>query len=140
MKDLEKDPKTAQKSISYKGVAAVLLTKKGRKQRHSRNVSPLFKISSQFPEELPTSSHFIHVYSLSDILYKLMGRFSKKEAHEKKFGSDLVTIDCSANNQLPDLDISIGDVTKKASAQLMLEHCIKSILLGIHTFYSKSVT
>ena len=48
-------------------------------------------------------------------------------------------IDCSANNQLPDSDISIGDATKKALAQLKSERQ-KSVLLGIRAFYSTSVT
>ena len=68
-----------------------------------------------------------------------MGRFLKKEAYEKKFGSDLASIDCSANNQLPDSGISIGDATKKALAQLKPERP-KSVLLGIRAFYSTSVT
>lgn len=51
-------------------------------------------------------------------------RFLNKEAYEKKFGSDLVSIDCSANNQPPDLDISLGDATKKALALLKLDHCL----------------
>ena len=67
-----------------------------------------------------------------------MGRFLKKEAYEKKFGSDLVSIDYSANNQLPDSDISIRDATKKALAQLKPEHR-KSVLVGIRAFYSTSV-
>ena len=66
-----------------------------------------------------------------------MGRFLKKEAYEKKFGSDLASIDCSANNQLPDSDISIRDATKKA--QLKPERR-KSVLLGIRAFFSTSVT
>ena len=40
-----------------------------------------------------------------------MGRFLKKEAYEKKFGSDLVSIDCSVNNEPPDSNISLGNAT-----------------------------
>ena len=60
-----------------------------------------------------------------------MGRFIKREAFEKKFENDLVSIDCSANNQLPDSDIAIGEGTKKALAQLKPEHR-KNVLLSIH--------
>ena len=45
-----------------------------------------------------------------------MGRFLKKDAYEKNFGSDLVSIDWSANSQLPDADNAIGEATKKALA------------------------
>ena len=68
-----------------------------------------------------------------------MGRFPEKEAYEKMFGSDLVSIDCRANNQLSHSHISIGDATKKALAQLQRERR-KSVLLGSRVFYSTSVT
>ena len=51
----------------------------------------------------------------------------------------MMIIDCSANNQLPDSDISIGDATKKALAQLKPERR-KPVLLGICAFYITSVT
>ena len=76
---------------------------------------------------------------MSEVLRKFMGRFLKKEGFEKTFGSDRVSIDCTASNQRPDLDISIGDATKKALVQLKTERR-KSVLLGIRTFYSTSVT
>ena len=68
-----------------------------------------------------------------------MGRFLKKDAHEKKFGSDLVSIDCSANSQLLNADIAIGKATKKALAQIKLDRR-KPVYLSIRTFYSTSVT
>ena len=58
---------------------------------------------------------------------------------KRNFGSDLVSIDCSANSQLPDADIAIGEATKKALAQIKPDRR-KSVYLGIRTFYSTSVT
>ena len=52
---------------------------------------------------------------------------------KRNFGSDLVSIDCSANSQLPDADIAIGEATKKALAQIKPD-CRKSVYLGIRTF------
>ena len=49
---------------------------------------------------------------LNDEEGKLMGCFLKKDAYEKKFGSDLVSIDCSANSQLPNADIAVEEATK----------------------------
>ena len=72
------------------------------------------------------------------ILRKLMARFQNKETYEKKFGSDLASIVCSRNNQLPDWDNAIGAATKKASAQLKLERRM-SVLVSIQTFFSTSV-
>ena len=70
-----------------------------------------------------------HICSFYDIYYLL----------EKNFGSDLVSIDSSANSQLPNADIAIGEATKKALAQIKPDRR-KSVYLGIHTFYSRSVT
>ena len=142
VKDLGKDPKTAPKTASYKRVAAMLTDEEGKKTKAQLeficNVSPIFEdFLTIFQKNCPQ----VHIFydKMSEVLRKLMGRFLKKEAYDKKFGSDLVRIDCSANNQLPDSDISIGDATKKALAQLKPERR-KSVLLGIRAFYSTSVT
>ena len=63
-----------------------------------------------------------------------MGRFLKKDAYEKKLGSELVSIDRSANSQLPDADIAIGEATKKALAQIKPDRG-KSVHLVILTFF-----
>ena len=76
---------------------------------------------------------------MSQFLPKLMGRFLKKDAYERKFGSDLVSIDCSANSQLPNADIAIGEATKRALVDIKPDRR-KSAYLGIRTFYSTSVT
>lgn len=142
VKDLGKDPKTAPKSICYKRVAAMLNDEEGKKTKAHlefiSNVSPVFE---EFLTIFQKSCPQVHILydKMSELLRTLMGRFLKREPFEKKFGNDLVSIDCSANNQLPDSDIAIGEATKKALAQLKPERR-KNVLLGIRTFYSTSVT
>ena len=56
------------------------------------NVSPIFEnVFTIFQKGCPQ----VHIFcdKMSEVLHKLMGRFLKKEAYEKKFGSDLVIID-----------------------------------------------
>ena len=69
---------------------------------------------------------------MSEFLRKLMGRFLKKDAYEKNFGSDLVSIDCNANSQLPDADNAIGEATKKALAQIKPDGKSLYILASVH--------
>lgn len=128
VKDLGKDSKTAPKSASYKRVVTQL--------ELIGNVSPVFE---EFLTIFQRSCPQVHILydKMCKILHKLIPRFLKKETYEKEFGSELVSVDYSAHNQLPDLDIAIADAAKKALAQVKLE-CHKSIL-GIHTFYSTSV-
>ena len=77
------------------------------------NVSPVFE---DFLAIFQNSCPQVHLLydKMSEFLRKRMGRFLKKDAYEKNFGSDLVSIDCSAKSQLPDADIAIGEATKKA--------------------------
>lgn len=81
----------------------------------------------------------LQVYFLYDkmleFLCKFMGRFLKKDVYEKNFGSDLVSIDCSVNSQLFDVDIVIGEVIKKVLVQINLD-CRKFVYFGICIFYS----
>ena len=142
VKDLGKDPKTTPKSVAYKRVSAMLNDEEGKKTKAQLefvgNVSPVFE---DFLTIFQNSCPQVHLLydKMSEFLCKLMGRFLKKDAYEKNFGSDLVSIDCSANSQLPDADIAIGEATKKALAQIKPDHR-KSVYLGIRTFYSTSVT
>ena len=92
MKDLGKDPKTAPKTASYKRVAAMLTDEEGKKTKAQLeficNVSPIFEdFLTIFQKNCPQ----VHIFydKMSEVLRKLMGRFLKKEAYEKKFGSDL---------------------------------------------------
>ena len=105
------------------------------------NVSPVSPLFEDFLTIFQNSCPQVHLLynTMSQFLRKLMGRFLKKDAYEKNFGSDLVSIDYSANSQLPDADIAIGEITKKASAQIKPDHR-KSVYLGIHTFYTTSIT
>ena len=134
VKNLRKDPKTAPRSICYKRVAAMLNDEEGKKTKAHlefiSNVSPVFEeFLTIFQKNCP-QVHILYDKML-ELLHTLMGRFLKRVAFEKKFGNDLVSIDCSANNRLPDSDIAIGEGTKKALAQLKPEHR-KNVLLSIH--------
>ena len=143
VKDLGKDPKTAPKSVAYKRVSAMLNDEEGKKTKAQLqfmgNVSPVFE---DFLTVFQNSFPHVHLFydKMSEFLRKLMGRFLKKDAYEKKFGSDLVSIDCSANSQLPDADIAIGEATKKALTQIKPDRRKSVNYLGIRTFYSTSVT
>ena len=116
------------------------MTKKERKHAQLEfmgNVSPVFE---DFLTIFQNSCQQVHLlYYMSECLRKLMGRFLKRDADEKTFESDLVSIHCSANSQLPDADITIGEATEKALAQIKPDRR-KSVYLGIRTFCSTSVT
>lgn len=74
------------------------------------NVSPVFKdFLTIFHKSCP-QVHLLYD-KMSEFLRKLMVRSLKRRLYEKKFGSDLGSIDCSANSQLPDADIAIGEAT-----------------------------
>lgn len=136
LKDLGKDPKTAPKSVAYRRVSAMLNDKEGKKTKAQLeflgNVSPVFE---DFPTIFQNSYPQVHLLydKMLEFLRKLMGRFLKKHAYEKKFGSDLVS------SQLPNADIAIGEANKKALAQIRPDRR-KSVYLGIRTFYNTSVT
>ena len=116
------------------------MTKKERKHAQLEfmdNDSPVFE---DFLTIFQNSCQQVHLlYYMSECLRKLMGRFLKRDADEKTFGSDLVSIDCSANDQLPDANITIGEATEKALAQIKPDRR-KYVYLGIRTFCSTSVT
>ena len=116
VKDLGKDPITTPKNVAYKRVSAMWNDEEGKKTKAQQefvgNVSPVFE---DFLTIFQNSCPQVHLLydKMSEFLRMLMGRFLKRDAYEN-FGSDLVSIDCSANSQLPDADIAIGEATKKA--------------------------
>ena len=56
---------------------------------------------------------------MCDFLAKLMGTFMKTQVLEKKYGSDLASIECKdLKLQLTDKDIVIGESTSKALKEL----------------------
>ena len=95
MKDLGKDPKTTPKSVAYKRVSA-MLNDEGKKTKAQLefvgNVSPVFE---DFVTIFQNSCPQVHLLydKMSEFLHNLMGRFLKRDAYEKNFGSDLISID-----------------------------------------------
>ena len=82
------------------------------------NLIPLFE---QFVLLFQKSSPVVHVLydSMCDILAKLMRRFMKTQVLEKKYGSDLASIECKdLKLQLTNKDIVIGDSMRKALKEL----------------------
>ena len=78
--------------------------------------------------------------SLCDILLKLMRRFLKAQATEKKYGADLASIECTNTKlQLADKEMVIGDGTWKALNALQVEKQKRS-MLGVRSFFSTATS
>ena len=85
---------------------------------NSSTVVPLFE---QFLLLFQKSSPTIHILydSVCDVLAKLMRRFMKMAALEKKYGSELASIECKdVSLQLADKDVVIGDRARKGLDEL----------------------
>ena len=111
--ELSKDPKKVPKSINYKCVYMLLGTKDKVITKVTLqfldSVIPLFE---QFLLLFQRSTPVVHVLydSMCDLIAKLMRRFMKTEATERKYGLDLATIKCKdVTWQLADKDVVIGD-------------------------------
>ena len=73
---------------------------------------------------------------MCDTLLKLMRRFMKLQTTEKKYGAELVSIQCTDTKiQLVDKELIIGDATQKALATLQSGRQ-KHAKLGIREFFS----
>ena len=120
VKDLGKDAITAPKSVCYKRVAAILSDEEKKKTKAQlefiTNVSPVFGagVSSAFFRRAAHKCTFYMTECVKSCASYYIARFLKKEAYEKKFGSE------------------------KSLAQLKPERQ-KSVVLGIRVFYSTSV-
>ena len=68
---------------------------------------------------------------MCDVLAKLMRRFMKTQVFEKKYGSDLASVECKdLKLQLTDKDIVIGDSLRKALKELSSDQR-RNTVLGI---------
>ena len=88
------------------------------------------------------SSPVIHVVydSFYDILLKLMRRFLKPQATEKKYGTELASIECTNTKlQLADKEMVIGDGTWKALNALQAEKEKRS-MLGMRSLFSTATS
>ena len=64
----------------------------------------------------------------------------KTQALEKKYGSDLSSIDCKEfKRQLGDKELGIADATRKALQELSLDQC-KHAMLGFQSFFQMTVS
>ena len=130
--------KKGPKSINYKRVYMVL----GTKERVVTRVTLQFlnsciPVLEQFLLLFQKSSPVVHILydNMCDILGKLMRRFTKTQALEIKYGSDLSSIDCKEFKlQLGDQELLIADATRKELKELPPDQC-KHAMLGIQSFF-----
>ena len=104
--DLAKDPKKLPRSINFKRVHMMLNAKEKMVTRvlleFLNDVIPVFE---QFLLLFQRASPVIHIMydSMCDILVRLLRRYMKGQAVEKRYGSDLTSIECQdVKLQLPD--------------------------------------
>ena len=141
--DLSKDTKKVPKSINYKRVYMLLGTKEKAITKVNleffNSVVPLFE---QFLLLFQKSSPTIHILydSICDVLAKLMRRFMKMAALEKKYGSELASIECKdVSLQLADKDVVIGDRARKGLDELPRDQQ-KNVMLGIRSFFMTTIS
>ena len=141
--DLAKDPKKLPRSINFKRVHMMLNAKEKMVTRvlleFLNDVTPVFE---QFLLLFQRASPVIHIMydSMCDILVRLLRRFMKGQAVEKRYGSDLTSIECQdVKLQLPDKSIVIGKGAREALVKLTSEQQ-RQALLGIHSFMCTTAT
>ena len=103
------------------------------------DVIPVFE---QFLLLFQRASPVIHIMydSMCDILVRLLRRFMKEQAVEKRYGSDLTSIECQdVKLQLPDKSIVIGKGAREALMKLTSEQQ-RQALLGICSFMCTTAT
>ena len=113
--ELAKDSARSPKSAHYKRVYMMLGTKEKDVTRITLEfLNDIIPVFEKFLLQFQKSSPVIHVVydSLCDILLKLMRRFLKLQAAEKKYGAELASIECTNTKlQLADKEMVIGDGT-----------------------------
>ena len=141
--DLAKDPKKLPRSINFKRVHMMLNAKEKMVTRvlleFLNDVIPVFE---QFLLLFQRASPVIHIMygSMCDILVRLLRRFMKGRAVEKRYGSDLTSIECQdVKLQLPDKSIVIGKGAREALVKLTSEQQ-RQALLGIRSFMCTTAT
>ena len=140
--ELAKDSSRSPKSAHYKRVYMMLGTKEKDVTRVTLEfLNDIIPVFEKFLLLFQKSSPVIHVVydSLCDILLKLM-RFLKPQATEKKYGAELVSIECTnIKLQLTDKVMVIGDGTWKALSALQAEKQKRS-MLGMRSFLSPATS
>ena len=135
--------KEGTKECQLQGVFMLLGTKKKAVTRVTveflKKLIPLFE---QFVFLFLKSSPVVHVLndSMCDILVKRMKRSMKTQVLEKKYGSDLASIECKdLKLQLTDKDIVIGDSTRKALKELSPDQQ-RNTVLGVCSFFGTTLS
>ena len=135
--DLAKDPKKLPRMINFKRVHMMLNAKEKMVTRvlleFLNDVIPVFE---QFLLLFQRASPVIHIMydSMCDILVRLLRRFIKGQAVEKRYGSDLTSIECQdVKLELPDKSIVIWKGAREALVKLTSEQQ-RQALLGIRSF------
>ena len=105
-------------------------------------VNDVIPVFEQFLLLFQRASPVIHIMydSMCDILVRLLRRFMKGQAVEKRYGSDLTSIECQdVKLQLPDKSIVIGKGAREALVKLTSEQQ-RQALLGICSFMCTTAT
>ena len=98
-------------------------------------LNDIFPVFDQLLLVIQKASPVVHIMydSLCDILLKLMRRFMKEHAIEKKYGCDLASVECKdVKLQLQDKDLVIRSGTRRALKELIPDQQ-RHALLGIHS-------
>ena len=132
--DIAKDPKKLPRSINFKRVHMMLNAKEKMVTRVLLEfLNDVIPVSELFLLLFQRASPVIHIMygSMCDILVRLLRRFMKAQAVEKRYGSDLTSIECQdVKLQLPDKSIVIGKGAGEALVKLTSEQQ-RQALLGI---------
>ena len=140
--DLAKDPKKLPRSTNFKIVHVMLNAKEKMVTRVLLELNDVIPVFEQFLLLFQRASPVIHIMydSMCDILVRLLRRFMKGQAVEKRYGSDLTYIECQdVKLQLPDKSIVIGKGAREALVKLTSEQQ-RQALLGIHSFMCTTAT
>ena len=141
--ELGKDSARSPKSAHYKRVYMILGTKEKDVTRVTLEfLNDIIPVFEKFLLLFQNSSPVIHVVydSFCDILLKLMRRFLKPQATEKKYGAELASIECTNTKlQLANKEMVNGDGTWKALSALQTEKQKRS-MLGMRSFFSSATS
>ena len=129
-----KDPKKIPKSSNFKRVYSLLDTyEKGSTKACLEFLSDVVPVFEQVLLIFQKNSPVVHILydTLCESLLKLLRRFMKADAVGRKYGSELVTIDCKdVTLQLQEDDLVIGTRTRKALKNLTSDQQ-KCFILGV---------
>ena len=113
--EVMEDSKKVPKSVNFKTVHMMLATKEKASTRVSLEfLSDIVPMFEQLLLVFQKASPVVHIMydSLCDILLKLMRRFMKEHAIEKRYGCDLASVECK------DVKLVMGSDIRRALKEL----------------------